>query len=95
MDLCKEDGSSPQCTLADRIEGVLYTNCENWGLGEKGIIARQLRDKYARGVRTNKSAANREADAINMLLKTHRENEYKAPMHRARTTRAYWVSFPV
>jgi hypothetical protein len=76
-------------------KGFYIRSARTGGLGEKGIIARQLHDKYARGVRTNKSAADREADAINMLLKTHRENEYKAPMHRARTTRAYSVSFPV
>jgi len=62
---------------------------------EKGITAKKLHQKYGRGLRVHKSETNPAADLIRGLLKMHRVNEYTTPMHNARTTREYSVSFPV
>jgi hypothetical protein len=95
MDLCKEDEVILNARSRADGKGFYIRSARTGGLAEEAIIARQLHEEYAKSVGADNSAANPEAEVKERLLKTRRENEYKAPMHRARTTRAYSVSFPV
>jgi hypothetical protein len=62
---------------------------------DKRITAKELHEKHGRGLRAHKLETTPAADPIRGLLKMHRVSEYTTPIHNARTTREYSVSFPV
>lgn len=65
------------------------------GLEEKGITAKQLHERHGRSSPAQKSEKNPVADLVTEFSRMHRARENTVPMHNARSTTVYSVSFPV